>query len=256
MRTVAEPVEGEYVRVEPSDEPGIRVNGIPATLDRVRKADVRVDLVASDRAAPADRAFVVEHVLGPLRLCGVTAANVVGTAAEWDFSRPEHRICYSRAGGPDAVVGHPAGLPNPALADAVAAAGTVADGRDRRRTTVAEPVSVETDDGSITVAPRPAGSGVALDLRYDGARFTADVPADGASRDVVEAVTTATTPYLAPEPEIAVTHAAADVLSDVVAIGGLDDVRIDADLGGAYHAMTVGVAERARDRGLVVERGG
>lgn len=248
MRTIAAPAEGEYVRVEPTDEPGIRINGIPAALDRVRKADVRVDL-SEDR----NRALVVEHALGPLRLCGVTAAEVVGTETTWDFSRPEHRFCYSTELGPEAVVGHPAGLPNPAIAEAVRSVGTepLSGGS---RTTVAEAVSFETNDGSITVSPRSPRAGASLDLRYDGARFTAEVPPEGADPDVVEAVTTSTTPYLAPDPEIAVTHSAADVLSDVVAIGGVDDVHIEATLGGAYHALTIGVAERIRDRGLAVER--
>lgn len=250
MRTVAEPAEGEFVRVEPADEPGVRVNGVPANLDHLRKADVRVDLVDG-----RSRSFVVEHVLGPLRLCGVTAANVFGTVEEWAFARPEHRICYSTDLGPDAVVGHPAGLPNPALADAVLAAGTERRGEERRRS-VSEPVEFETNGGEITVTPREFGAGVELDLRYDGATFTADVPADGASEDVIEAITNSTTPYLAPDTETAVTHSAADVLSDVVEIGGLDDVRIEADLGGGYHALTIGVARAAYEQDLVVERRG
>ncbi|MFP8955440.1 hypothetical protein ACLI4Y_01840 [Natrialbaceae archaeon A-CW3] len=253
MRTVTEPAEGEFVRIEPSDEPGIRINGIPATLEHVRKADVRVDLVDSLEGVSRNRAFVVEHVLGPLRLCGVTAANVVGIATEWDFTRPEHRICYSSERGPDAVVSHPAGLPNPALARAVADVGTERRGTERR-STVAEPISFETNGGEITVSPRDAGAGVELDLSYDGERFTAEVPADGAEPAVTEAITTSTTPYLAPDAAVAVTHSAADVLSDVVVIGGLDDVRIEADLGGAYHALTIGVAQRAHERDLVVER--
>ncbi|MFC7231761.1 hypothetical protein ACFQMM_10710 [Saliphagus sp. GCM10025308] len=251
MRTVAAPVEGEYVRVEPRSEPGIEVNGIPATLECVRKADVRVDLVEPDAADTGDdRAFVVEHVLGPLRLCGVTAASVTGIAGEWDFSRPEHRFCYATTLGPDAVVSHPAGLPNPALARAVREVGTEPiDGE--ARATLSESVTRETDVGAITVSPAETGSGVSLDLEYDGARFGADVPHDGARGDVIEAITTATTPYLAPDAEVAVTHAAADVLSDVVVIGGLEDVHIEASLGGAYHAETIGIARRAREQGAV-----
>lgn len=249
MRTVTEPATGEFVRVEPASSPGIRVNGIPADLEHVRKADVRVDLAAEGRA------FVVEHVLGPLRLCGVSAADVVGVVDTWEFARPEHRFCYAAGLGPEAVVGHPAGLPNPDLASAVREVGVAASGDEPRRS-VREPVEYAVNDGRIVVSPREYGAGVELDLRFEGAEFVGEVPPEGASGDVVTEVTNATTPYLAPDAEEGVTHAVADVVSDVVVIGGLDDVRIEADLGGAYHALTVGVARKAADEGLVVEREG
>ncbi|MFB6188145.1 MAG: hypothetical protein ABEI86_14950, partial [Halobacteriaceae archaeon] len=77
MRTINEPIEGTEVRIEPADSPGIRINGVPATLDNVVKADVRVDLGRDERS------FVVEHVLGPLGLCGITAANITGIRDTW-----------------------------------------------------------------------------------------------------------------------------------------------------------------------------
>lgn len=249
MRTVPEPTDGAFVRVEPADEDGIRINGIPAGLETVQKADVRVDLAA------AGRTFVVEHVLGPLRLCGVTAADVVGTEEAWDFARPEHRFCYSTDLGPEAVVGHPAGLPNPDLADAVQRVGT-RHVEDTPRTTVSEGVSYAANDGTITVQPNEYAGGVELSLEYESASIDVEVPPEGASREVIEAVTNATTPYLAPDPEEAVTHAVADVVSDVVVLGGLDDVRIEAELAGAYHALTIGVARRAREEEAIVERPG
>jgi len=250
MRTLAEPVSGEFVRVEPADEPGVRVNGIPADLDHTQKADVRVDLY-DERT----RAFVVEHVLGPLRLCGVTAADVVGTVETWAFARPEHRFCYSTDLGPDAVVSHPAGLPNPALADAVCE-GDVRTPTEETRRSVREPVSYAANGGEITVSPRDHGTGVTLELRFEDAQFACEVPPEGAAGETIEAVTNATTPYLAPSPEEGVVHAVADVLSDVVVIGGLDDVHIEAELAAAYHALTIGVARRAAEEELVVERTG
>lgn len=257
MRTIAEPVEGEFVRVEPADEPGIRINGIPADLDHTRKADARVDLVANAGQSGVDggRAFVVEHVLGPLRLCGVTAAEVYGIDEGWDFSRPEHRFCYSTDLGPAAVVGHEAGLPNPALAAAVLDAGTVRHEPEVRRT-VAEPITHGANGGEIVVSPREYGAGVELALELREETFAAEVPAEGADPDVVKTITNSTTPFLAPDGEVAVTHSAADVLSDVIAIGGLDDVRIEANLGRSYHALTVGVARKAHEHGIVVEREG
>lgn len=247
MRTIEEPIEGAFVRVEPADTPGIRINDVPAVAQNVSKADVRVDIESDQRV------FVVEHVLGPLRLCGITAADVIGTETSWDFARPEHRFCYSTHLGPGAVVGHPAGLPNPDLATAVERTGVVQTGTDVRRT-VSESVSYSVNDGAITVSPREYRSGIELSLRYGSASFELVVPPQGAPSDVIEAVTTATTPYLVSDPEEAVTHAVADVISDVVVLGELDDVRIDAELDNAYHALTLGVVRKAKRKGVITER--
>jgi UDP-3-O-acyl-N-acetylglucosamine deacetylase len=249
VRTVAEAVTASEVRVEPKETPGIEVNGVPADLAHVAKADVRVDL----RAA-RERAFVVEHVLGPLGLLGVTAARVEGVVDDWDFVRPEHRFCYAADLPPASVVGHPDGLPNPALAAAVSSAGVV--GEVTSRATVTEPVTHESHGGDIALRPREYGGGVRFEVTYGDAELVAEVdPAGGSDPDLVADVTGSTTPYLAPDDEEAVTHAVADLVSDVAVVGGIDDAVVEANLGGAYHALTVGVSRVAHDRGVVTRRG-
>lgn len=248
MRTIAHPVEGTEVRVEPSDSPGIAVNGVPATTDHVGKADVRVDLVDGTRS------FVVEHVLGPLGLRGVTAANVVGIRDEWDFARPEHRFCYAAEMEPGNVVGHPAGLPNPALAAALGEVDFV-DGEPQPRQTVSEPVSYAANGGEIELRPREHGDGIRFDVRYGDATITAEVdPRGNNDEQLVDSVINSTTPYLSPTEEEAVTHSIADLVSDLAVVGGFDDLVVDADLGDAYHALTVGAARKARDAGLIERR--
>ena len=249
VRTVAEAIEGSEVRVEPKETPGIEVNGVPADLDHVAKADVRVDLQGETRA------FVVEHVLGPLGLCGVTAARVEGVVDEWEFARPEHRFCYAADLPPSSVVGHPHGLPNPALAEAVSEVSVV--GEERTRTTVTEPVRFETNGGDIEIRPREYGAGVRFEARYGDAELVAEVdPAGENDPGLVADVTASTTPYLAPDDEAAVTHSIADLVSDVAVVGGFDDAVVEANLGGAYHALTVGVSRRAHERGAVESRDG
>lgn len=248
MRTIARPVEGTEVRVEPSDSPGIEVNGVPATVDYVGKADVRVDLVSETRS------FVVEHVLGPLGLRGVTAANVVGISESWDFARPEHRFCYAAGLGPDSVVGHPAGLPNPALAEALGEVELV-EGDPRPRQTVTEPVTFAANGGEIELRPREPGTGIRFDVQYGDAAITADVDPRGHNdEELIDSVTASTTPYLSPTEEEAVTHSIADLVSDVAVVGGFDDLAVEAELAGAYHALTVGAARKAHEAGLVERR--
>jgi hypothetical protein len=248
MRTIAEPVEGEDVRIEPADTPGITVNSVPADLDQVQKADVRVDLFSG-----ATRSFVVEHVLGPLGLCGVTAAEVTGIRDAWAFERPEHRFCYSRGFDPQHVVGHPAGLPNPAIVEAIKEVGVVTEGEPIRRT-VSEPVSLTGEEGAITLRPHEQDAGVRFNVSLQGESLVAEVdPAGETDPDLIERVTNATTPYLAPDPTEAITHAIADLVSDVAVIGGFEDLRVEADLGGDYHELTIGVVRKAHERGVVVE---
>jgi len=250
MRTVAEPFTAEEVRVEPRDTPGITVNGTPADVAHVQKADIRVDL-ADDHG----RSYVVEHVLGPLGLCGVTAARVEGIREDWQFARVEDRICYSRGVGPQGVVGHPGGYPNPAIAEGVGTVGVETHG-DAVRHTVAEPVTVTAGDGSLTVAPRERGAGVRFEVAFRGEELTAEVdPAGDTDPDLVAAVTGSQTPYLTEDPREGITHSIADLVSDVAVIGGLEDVLVEADLTGAegYHRLTVGASRRAHAEDLVVE---
>jgi len=252
MRTVAQAVEGSEVRVEPKDTPGIEVNGVPATLDRVGKADVRVDLVGD--GVSRQRSFVVEHVLAPLGLHGVNAATVTGTREVWAFARPEHRFCYAADLGPDSVVGHPAGLPNPDLAAALGDVDIVAN-EPRSRHSVTEPVQFAANGGEIELRPRDRGAGIRFEVAYGDADITAEVDPQGPNEEeLIDAVTGSTTPYLAPDEAEAVTHSIADLVSDVAVIGGFDDLVVDVDLGDAYHALTIGAARKARGDGLVDRR--
>ncbi|WP_115864663.1 hypothetical protein [Halorussus litoreus] len=256
MRTVASPVEGTEVRVEPKQSPGIEVNGVPATVDYVGKADVRVDLVDETRSDLVDgtRSFVVEHVLGVLGLRGVTAANVVGTREEWDFARPEHRFCYAAEMDPGNVVGHAAGLPNPALAEALGEADLAA-GDSQPRQTVTEPVTHAANGGEIELRPREHGAGVRFDVTYGDATIEAEVdPRADNDEELIESVMDSKTPYLSPSEEEAVTHSIVDLVSDVAVVGGFDDLVVEAELADAYHELTIGASCKAHENGLVERR--
>ena len=249
MRTVAEPFEAESVAVAPAEEPGIRVNGALADVEAVQKADVRVDLIGGE----GRRSFVVEHALAPLGLCGVTAAEVTGIETEWSFARPEHRFCYARGDDPSHVVGSPAGLPNPAVVEGVREVGVVGEPTTRR--TVAEPVTADTEGGTVTLRPRERGAGIRFEVSFRGETLTAEVdPAGETDPTLVDRVAAATTPFLTDSPEEGAVHSVADLVSDVAVIGGFEDLVVEADLGDAYHIATVGAARLARERDLVVER--
>ena len=250
MRTVAEPFEAESVAVAPAEEPGIRINGAPATVEAVRKADVRVDLLGGEDGR---RSFVVEHALAPLGLCGVTAAEVTGIETEWSFARPEHRFCYARGDDPSHVVGSPLGLPNPAVVEGAREVGVVGEPSVRR--TVAEPVTADTEGGTVTLRPRERGSGIRFEVSFRGESFVAEVdPAGETDPKLIDSVVSATTPFLTESAREGVVHSVADLVSDVAVIGGFEDLVVEADLGNAYHLATVGAARLAHERDLVVEQ--
>lgn len=245
MRTIDEPIAGSEVAVEPADD-NITINGIPADLDHVRKSDVRVDLVNG-----GDRAFVTEHVLGVLGLHGIEAATVTGRVSDWSFDRPEHRFCYAAGLPPSSVVGHPAGLPNPDLSAALADAA-VAGESEASRQTLSEPVTVETDNGSITAEPREYGAGIQFNVTFREANITAEInPTTRNDPDLISAITNSTTPYLSPDTQTAVTHSLVDLTSDIAVIGGFDDLVVDATLDGGYHELTVGLPRAARDQDAI-----
>ena len=250
MRTVAEPFEAESVAVAPAEEPGIRINGAPATVEAVRKADVRVDLLGGEDGR---RSFVVEHALAPLGLCGVTAAEVTGIETDWSFARPEHRFCYARGDDPAHVVGSPLGLPNPAVVEGVREVGVVGEPSIRR--TVAEPVTADTEGGTVTLRPRERGAGIRFEVSFRGESFVAEVdPAGDTDPELVDRVAAATTPFLTESAREGIVHSVADLVSDVAVIGGFEDLLVEADLGDAYHLATVGAARLAHERDVVVER--
>lgn len=245
MRTVSEPVVGTEVRVEPADNDGIRINGIPATLENAVPV-FRVDLVDGNT-----RTFIAEHALSVLGLRGITAAEVTGVRTEWDFARPEHRFCYSVGWDPSAVVGHPAGLHDPALAEALRTVETVERGESPRKT-VSEPV--EFGDGAIRIQPREYGAGLWIRNHYEDGTMEFTVDPQGSTEEaIVKEIVTSTTPFLTQRREGA-THWIGDVVSDIGVIGGFDDLVIDSFDAG--HDDTLGVSRRAHNQGVVVERTG
>lgn len=245
MRTVANPVVGTEVRVEPADSEGITINGIPVSLDNAVPV-FRVDLLGDD-----SRTFIAEHVLSVLGLSGITAAEVTGIRTEWDFARPEHRFAYSTGSDPSAVVGHPAGLHNPVLAEALRTTEVVERGTEPRLT-VSDPV--EYGDGAIRLRPREYGSGLLVRNHYEDGVKSFEV--DPQARDdeaTIKEIVTSTTPFLTQRQE-GLTHWIGDLVSDIGMIGGFDDVVVDSYDAG--HDDTIGVSRKARDEGLVVERSG
>lgn len=245
MRTVAEPVVGTEVRVDPAESDGIRINGIPVALDNAETV-FRVDLVGDD-----SRAFIVEHVLSVLGLSGITAAEVTGVRTEWDFARPEHRFCYSTGLEPSDVVGHPAGLHDPVLAEALRTTETVERGESARQT-VSEPV--EYGDGALRLRPREYGAGLLIRNHHETGvkRFEVD-PQSRDDEAVIKEIVTSTTPFLTQREE-GLTHWVGDLVSDIGVLGGFDDVVVDSYDAG--HDDTIGISRKAREEGVVVERSG
>lgn len=244
MRTVAEPVEGTEVRVEPADSPGITINEIPVTLDNARTL-FRVDLAADD-----NRAFIVEHILSVLGMHGITAAAVHGVRTEWDFARPEHRFARSIGLTPGSVIGHPKGLHDPVVEEGIRTTDIVERG-DEPRQTLSAPV--EYGDGAIRIAPREQGRGLLIRNHVGEETITFDIdPRSRSDTSDVKLISTSTTPFLGGTAREGDIHWVGDLVSDIGLIGGFDDAVVDSYSAG--HGDTIGVSRKAFEQDKVVER--
>ncbi len=215
---------------------GIWLNDIPVCLDNVVKADSRVDLMSD-----GNRAFVVEHILAPLKLLGIEDAVLFGKQREWDFARPVHRFAYSLNMGIGSIFGPSDGrhcFELLDISDCLEATG------DRRFTTVPRPIIFEApDSGEISIMPAPAGAGMTFNLDTGSRRISASVHVNGKKNDpdmldkILKSRTPAVTGLDSDEP---MWHAIGDFTADLCGVGRLTDALVEAKIAFDYHQLTIG----------------
>ncbi len=234
------------------DEPRVIINGVEAIPENVVKYDARVDI---KDPKTNKRCFLVEHVLGPLRLVGITNAEVLGSDKSWNFLRPEHRFAYSLGLGPDVVVGEEDGRQRPSLASILDELESyIIEINCDVYKTVEQEVYFEAVDpfgykGKIHLRPLKPNEGVILNIRLfenaiDGLFISERGLKDG---NLLKQILTAQTPFLiGVHTKEALLHAIGDVISDIVGLGGLTDVEINVDLNFFYHSLTVGAIKKSK----------
>jgi hypothetical protein len=258
LTTIAKPFQAgnililPFTHVEDIKEPRIVINNIEAVPENAVKHDARVDIM---NPRTRKRCFLVEHVLGPLRLVGITNARVYGTDKTWNFLRPEHRFAYSLGLSPEFVVGEEDGTQRPGLEALVDhLSDYVVKTKCRVYKSVAEEIVHENVDpfgykGKIIIYPRNPGEGITLSVRlFKNSLENLLITEEGLQdRALLKRILRARTPYLIGlESEEALLHAVGDVTADIVGLGGLTDVAVSVELNFFYHALTVGAIKKAR----------
>lgn len=254
LTTLKEPIRAGNILINPLQgfkEPRIIINGVEATLENVVKYDARVDI---RDPKSRKRCFLVEHVLGPLRLIGVTNALVSGVDREWNFLRPEHRFAYSIGLGPEVVVGEEDGRQRPALANLVDRLSEfVVKIECEVYKSVSREVHYENVDpfgyrGKIVLRPLKPNEGIILNITlFENSISNVLIGQEGLNdKFLLKQILQAQTPFLiGVRSREALLHAIGDVTSDIAGLGGLTDVEITAELNFFYHALTVGALKKS-----------
>lgn len=248
MNLVA-PIDLKDIRIEPlKPGSGIWINSIPVDLEHVAKNDSRVDLSDGEK-----RAFVVEHILAPLKMMGIRDVNVLGRESSWDFARPVHRFAYSVGMKANSVFGPSDGRHHFEIVDAVYNLSCIQNAEDIEYKTVSQRIFLDYPPyGTIEIDPAPRGSGLNMELISGGNRISVTVYVTGRANsiDILDKVLTSRTPAVrglySEEP---LWHAVGDFTADLGGVGGITDAKITANLGMNYHAITIGALKKAFKKG-------
>lgn len=215
---------------------GIWLNDIPVNLENVVKADSRVDLMFNGM-----RAFVVEHILAPLKLLGIEDAVLYGKEKEWDFARPVHRFAYSLNMGTGSIFGPSDGSHCYELLDIIDCLSTT---EKHRFSSVSSPISFEAPHiGRINILPAPAGAGMNFSLDTGTRNISATVHVNGRKNDkgLLNKILRSRTPAVCGlDCDESMWHAVGDFTADLCGIGQLTDAIVNAKIGFDYHQLTIG----------------
>jgi len=246
LRTLRRTLQTSSVKVLPAKpNSGITLNGVLACPRNVVRGDSCVVLRDGENYA-----FVTEHPLATLRMCGIHDAAVEGIETEWDFSRPQHRAAYALMLKPSAVVGGADGTISAGLMELLEKDGPLESGAERDEVTVGENVSVTVGDwGKLEIDPAPKGTGLDVELYLDRlgplkARFDPEI---GLKPDELKTrVGKSVTAFIKGPTEDSLYHALGDMIGDLAGIGGIDNAVIRAKFMRLYHRLTMTTVRKAR----------
>jgi len=241
-QTVKYIVKTDILEVRPAKGTGITLNNIP-----VSPAHVVHNLFRVDMAANGYRAYICEHPLASLKICGVHDAEVVGIRKEWDFARPEDRSAYSLGLKPNAVLGPPTGRISGGLVEAIEKVGIKRSGIVKEETTVAKKVEFSNPHGKIIIEPAPVGTGLQIYLKFgqfDPIETVLGVYS-GLEPKLRRKVAGAITPFLKGLTEETAYHTLGDLIGDIAGTGGVDNGYVKVEVWGSIHTLTITACKKA-----------
>nr|MDO8099006.1 UDP-3-O-acyl-N-acetylglucosamine deacetylase [Candidatus Njordarchaeota archaeon] len=246
LHTLRKSLQTASIKVTPAKpNSGITLNGVLACPRYVVRGDTCVVLRDG-----ANFAFVTEHPLAALRMCGIHDATVEGIEANWDFARPQHRAAYALMLKPSAIVGGPDGTISAGLIELINENEIVDSGTERDEVTVAERVHVTTEDGGkLEINPALKGTGLDIELclaNLGPLRAMFD-PEEGLKPDELKSrVSKSVTAFIKGPTEDSLYHALGDMIGDLAGVGGIDNATIKAKFMRLYHRLTMTAVKRIR----------
>jgi hypothetical protein len=224
---------------------GITLNGILACPKNVARGDSNVVLRQG-----SNYAFTVEHPLAALRISGIQDAVVQGVEEKWEFSRPQHRTAYALGLKPSSVLGNPEGTISGGLIEMIAKLGIRDSGVQRDEITLAQSVSVTTEDGGkLEIQPAELGTGLQIELRLWSlgplkARFDPEVGLE--PNELRTRVGRSVTGFIKGPVEDSLYHALGDIVGDLAGTAGIDDAVVRAKFMRRYHQLTMMAAKKMK----------
>jgi hypothetical protein len=246
LRTLRRALQTPSIRVSPAKpNSGITLNGVLACPRNVIRGDTCVVLRDGENYA-----FVTEHPLATLKMCGIHDATVEGIETEWDFARPQHRAAYALMLKPSSIVSGSEGTISAGLMELVKEDEIADSGIERDEVTVVEPIDIVTEDGGrLQVEPDRSGAGIDIELylgKLGPLRAMFDPKVGLKPEELRTRVGKSVTAFIKGPTEESLYHALGDLIGDLAGVGGIDNAVIRAKLMRLYHRMTMTAVRRIK----------
>ncbi len=234
--TLTNPLKIGLLEFKPNfDGTGITVNGIPVKPSYIIHSRDRIDIREGERIV-----YLIEHHIAALTLTGITDAHIISHRSDWNFYRPEDRAAYSTNAEPSMVLGDPNGVIGAELVESLLKAPKTTIRKLHEYTKPGKPVEVELEEsGVIRVKPLEEDYIAIIKLFFKGFKiktiFKTTPP--NISKPLLHKISNSITPFLS-DSENTVYHVLGDLIGDLIGLGGIIGVEIQAFLKKSYHALT------------------
>ncbi|WEU40599.1 MAG: hypothetical protein OdinLCB4_001310 [Candidatus Odinarchaeum yellowstonii] len=214
---------------------GITINGITVTPSSVIHSRDRVDIREGDHIV-----YLIEHHIAALTLTGITDAHIISHRTEWNFYRPEDRAAYSTRSEPCMVLGDPNGVIGTQLVKSLVNASKTTLKIIHPYVKPSKPVEIELEEnGFIHLTPLEKDNIAVIKLGFKNSKiktiFKTTYP--NISKTLLYKISNSITPFLS-DNEITIYHVLGDLIGDLIGIGKIIGVEIQASLKNSYHLLT------------------
>ncbi len=223
------------------DGTGITINGVNVKPSSIIHSRDRIDIREDDLIV-----YLIEHHIAALTLTGITDAHIISYRSEWNFYRPEDRAAYSTNSKPSMVLGDPNGVIGTPLVKSLFNTPKTTLKKLHNYTKPSKPVEIELEEnGFISVKPLKENYIAVIKIVYKNFKlktiFKTTPP--NINESLLYKISNSITPFLS-SGKNTIYHALGDLIGDLIGLGGIIGVEIQAFLKKSYHLLTVKLIRR------------